>query len=79
MALKKFLLSYRNTPQSSTNRSQAENFIERHVAAVLNHLRPDVKRSLNNATLRQASHDDQHSDHCEFQIGNAVWVTNEHS
>ena len=29
--------------------------------------------------LRQAVYHNQHSDHCKFQIGDAVWKTNEHS
>ena len=77
--LHNFLLSYRNTPHTSTNRSQAEMFIGRRLATVLDHIRPDVKRTLNNAALRQAAYHDQHSNHREFEIGDAVWVTNEHS
>ena len=77
--LQNFLLSYRNTPHTSTNRSPAEMFIGRRLATVLDHIRPDVKRTLNNAALRQAAYHDQHSDHREFEIGDAVWVTNEHS
>ena len=64
--LQNLLLSYRNTPHTFTNRSPAEMFIGRWLATVLDHIRPAVKRTLNNAALRQAAYHDQHSDHHEF-------------
>ena len=66
MRLQHFLLSYQNTPHTSTNQSPAEMLIGRRLATVLDHKRPDVERTLNNAALHQAACHDQHSDHREF-------------
>ena len=60
------LLSYRNTPHTSTNRSPAEMFIGRRLVTVLDHIRSDEKRTLNTAALRQVTYHDQHSDYREF-------------
>ena len=77
--LQNFLLSYRNTHHTSTNWLLAEMFIRRCLATILNHIRPDVKRTLNKAALRLAANYDQLCYHREFQIGDAKWVRNEHS
>ena len=76
--LQNFLLSYRNTPHASTERSPAEMFIGRRLPTVLDRIRPDARRTLDNASLRQTMyHDSEHVKPREFDVGDAVWVANE--
>jgi hypothetical protein len=75
--LQHFLLSYRNTPHASTERSPAEMFLGRRLPMVLDRLRPNAKHTLEEAALRQTEYHDQKAKHREFVPGDPVWIENE--
>ena len=74
--LSKFLLTYRNTPSSTTGVSPAELFMKRPLRSRLDLLRPAVKSRVQAKQADQKRYHDVHSKVRQFDIGQPVLVRN---
>ena len=74
--LSRFLMSYQNTPNSTTGLTPAELFLKRRVQTRLDLLRPNVAErvSQNQATAKQNS--DRKANSRVFELGEAIFVEN---
>ena len=74
--LSRFLMSYRNTPHSTTGVTPVELFLKRKVRTRLDLLRPNIAErvSQNQATAKQNS--DKKARPRDFEVGEAVFVEN---
>ena len=74
--LSRFLLTYRNTPSSTTGVSPAELFMKRPLRSRLDLLRPAVKSRVQAKQADQKRYHDVHSKVRQFDIGQSVLVRN---
>jgi hypothetical protein len=72
--LTNFLLGYRATPHSTTNRTPSQLFLNRELRTHLDLLKPDVSRNVAQEQASQMLHHDKSAKAREFQAGQAVWV-----
>lgn len=78
LRLQRFLISYRNTPQSTTHRSPAELLIGRRLPTLFDRIKPDVRSTMEKAIWKQKSYHDQSAKMHEFNSNDTVWVRNNH-
>jgi len=76
--LASFLLSYRNTPHATTNRSPAELFLKRALRTRMNLLKPDGTARVAEKQAMQKKHHDRQAAQRErcYQAGDAVMARN---
>ena len=74
--LSRFLLTYQNTPSSTTGVSPAELFMKRPLRSRLDLLRPAVKSRVQAKQADQKRYHDVHSKGRQFDIGQSVLVRN---
>ena len=74
--LSRFLITYRNTPSSTTGVSPAELFMKRHLRTRLDLLRPSIQKRVQEKQADQKRYHDAHSKYREFDIGQSVLVRN---
>ena len=72
--LANFLLGYRSTPHSTTNRTPSQLFLNRELRTRLDLLKPNVSRDVAKGQASQKFHHDKSAKAREFQVGQAVWV-----
>ena len=71
-----FLLAYRNTPHTTTNRTPAEMFVGRQLRTRLDLMRPAVDEGVRSQQAQQKAAHDQHCSNREFHIGQQVMARN---
>jgi len=69
-----FLLSYRNTPHSTTGRSPAEALLKRRLPTKLDRMRPDPRRRMLAQQHKQKILHDKSAKQRDFETGDEVWV-----
>ena len=74
LALQRFLISYRNTPQKSTGRAPAEILLGRKLRTKLDLLKPDTARQIDYSLMKQKIYHDKRSKPRCFDEGELVWV-----
>ena len=74
--ISRFLFSYRNTPQSTTDTSPAELLLGRKMRSPLHLLHPDLHKKVEEKQEQQAAVHNQHSRARSFEVGDAVYVKN---
>lgn len=72
--LQSFLLTYRSTPHSTTNRAPCELFLGRRVRTRLDLLRPSVEDHVCRKQARQKEQHDWHARQREFEVDQKVMV-----
>ena len=72
--LANFLISYRNTPQSTTTESPAQLMFGRRLRSSLDLLRPDIYSSVLRKQAVQKENHDKHSKEKYLEKGQKVWV-----
>ena len=72
--LANFLLGYRSTPHSTTNRTLSELFLNRELCTRLDLLKPNISRDVAEGQVSQKYHHDKSAKARGFQVGQAVWV-----
>ncbi|KAL5475687.1 hypothetical protein EMCRGX_G006136 [Ephydatia muelleri] len=77
LALQRFLISYRNTPQKSTGRAPAEILLGRKLRTKLDLLKPDTARQIDYSLLKQKIYHDKRSKPRCFDEGELVWDAEE--
>ena len=70
--LSRFLLTYRNTPCSTTGMSPAELLMKRPLRSRLDLLRPSVKQRVQAKQADQKRYHDAHSKDRQFEVGQPV-------
>lgn len=78
LRLQRFLISYRNTPHSTTGRSPAELMFGRRLRTRLDLLKPSVTDVINNSLAKQKYYHDRRSKPRSFFEGEEVWVQRTH-
>ena len=71
-----FLLTYRSTPHSTTNRTPSSLFLKREIRTRLSLLHPDVTKRVVNKQADQVAQHDLHSKARSFDVGQPVMVRN---
>ena len=70
----RFLLTYRNTPHSTTGVSPAELLLGRRPRTLFDLMLPDLSVRVQDKQATQKHHRDQHSKPRQLQVGDAVYV-----
>ena len=73
-----FLLSYRNTPHTTTNRFPSELFLKRELKTHMDLLRPDNLVKVTAKQAEQKQHHDNHSMQRLYRVGDNVMALNFH-
>ena len=74
LRVQKFLISYRNTPQKSTNRAPSELLMGRRLRTKLDLLKPDTSNTMDKALVKQKLYHDRGAKPRWFFEGESVWV-----
>ena len=74
--LSRFLLAYRNTPNSTTGVTPEELLMKKPLRTRLDLLRPSLRNRVTTKQAKQKAHHDAHSKFREFEIGQSVHVRN---
>jgi hypothetical protein len=74
--LANFLLSYRSTPHSTTNRTPSSLFLNREVRTRLDLLKPSCEDQVLSKQAKQSQHHDQHAKSRKFNVGQQVMARN---
>ena len=72
--LANFLLTYRTTPQATTNVTPCELLMGRALQTRFDMLRPSTEKRVCDAQAKQKLRHDEHGNDCSFTSGQTVWV-----
>ena len=74
--LANFLMSYRSSPHTTTNRTPCELFLKREIRTRLDLLRPDSAVEVREKQASQKKHHDRRARPCEYGVGDSVMARN---